>query len=155
VLRKCGESCIADEHYSEPSIGDEMRKVLFFPEPCRSLGCRSRVKTSRVQWKRWQHLCRFNQSKLWDLLGPVDALLRSSPNLRRVDFDVLAVRTHSLALLVSPERFPHVESVGTVGVVVYYSSVDGVPEHSMVSKKISRQKKRLSKSIQQTHPIFL
>jgi hypothetical protein len=54
--------------------------------------------------------------------------LHSSPNLRRVDFDVLAVRTNSLALLVSSQRLPHVESVGAVGVVVYYSSVDGVSE---------------------------
>jgi len=53
---------------------------------------------------------------------------RSSPNLRRVDFDVLAIRTHSFPLLVSSERLPHIEGVGAIGVVVYYSSVDGVSE---------------------------
>jgi hypothetical protein len=40
----------------------------------------------------------FMPSKLWDRRSP----LRSLPNLRRVDFDVFAVGSHSLALLVSP-----------------------------------------------------
>ena len=61
-------------------------------------------------------------------IKPVDAVPCSLPDLRRVDFDVLAVGTHGFALLVSSQGLPHVESVGAIGVVVYYSSVDGVSD---------------------------
>jgi hypothetical protein len=59
-------------------------------------------------------VARFRISK-----NSADALhSRSLPNLRRVDFDVLAVGPHGFALLVSSERFAHIEGVGAVGVVI-------------------------------------
>lgn len=87
-----------------------------------------RVDMSGVQWRRQWRSGGFISSKLWDFHKPVDAVPCSLPDLRRVDFDVLAVGTHGFALLVSSQGLPHVESVGAIGVVVYYSSVDGVSD---------------------------
>jgi hypothetical protein len=62
-------------------------------------------------------------------LAECPALRVSSPNFRRVDFDVLSIGTDRFALLVSLERLPHVKCVGAIGVVVQYPAVDRVSVH--------------------------
>jgi len=50
----------------------------------------------------------------------------ASPHLARIHKHLIPIVSNMLPLLVAPERFPHVEGVGVVVVVVYYATVDGV-----------------------------
>ena len=71
---------------------------------------------------------------------------RSLPYFCRIDFDVFAVRADRLALLVSTQGFPHVESICAVGVIVYYSPIDRVAFE--VSRVITKY------MVSDAHPIF-
>ena len=57
-----------------------------------------------------------------------------SPNFRRFDLDVFAIRSYGFPLLVSFKWLTHIEGVTAVVVVVCYPSIDGVSE-----KKVSIQ----------------
>ena len=54
-----------------------------------------------------------------------------SPDFIRVDFDVLAVRSYGLPLLITLERLAHVERIGAIVVIVSDSAVNRIPVESV------------------------